>query len=390
MVLPARAGEPRQWTDGLPDVGHWIPENVHLGPGRRAVLLPLLAGRKLLVVASRRGRRQFENDPILSRLDAELHWVDSVSPNPGLAQVQSEIDHRAGQSFDAVLAFGGGSVLDTAKALAAALSPGQPCRDLARLIAQPDAHLSGALLPVHAIPTTSGTGSEVTPFATIWDHEARRKLSLTHPGLIPAMAVVDAEVTHSLPHPATIATSLDALNQAFESIWNRNRTRQTTTIAARAIGLCFRAIPQLAAKIYSAEARTVMSEASLLAGLCIGVTRTSLCHSISYPMTANFGLPHGIACVTTMKSVYSLVSAQQNECIVELADILGLRGPNDLFHELSRTINHAKPQSIVGSKMPTAEALSSFLPEILSSERANNFILPVDAAVLKGVLSSSL
>jgi len=363
------------------------PVKVLFGDGCRAALAERLAGLRLLVVTTRRGRAQFAADPRLGAIRADLTWVDSVSPNPGLAETQVEIDRLAGQPFDAVLAFGGGSAMDAAKALAAALTPSLACRDLATLIAQPGAHLTMPLLPIHAVATTSGTGAEVTPFATIWDHQRRKKLSLASPLLFPASAIVDPELTWGLPHEATISTSLDAMNQAFESVWNRNRSPLTVMMAARAIGLAMAAVPRLATDLDDHEARALIAEASLLAGLCISQTRTAVCHSISYPLTAHFGVPHGLACAATMAAVARRVLHAAPEGLAQVAALNGLPDAAALVDRLDRVLEAAGLRGLVGPALADRQALLDLRPEMFTPGRADNFVLPVDADFLAGVLA---
>ncbi|MFN3825402.1 MAG: phosphonoacetaldehyde reductase [Pseudorhodobacter sp.] len=365
------------------------PVKVHFGAGCRKVLAGVLAGQKLLVVTTARGRVQFTADPHLGGIQAGLTWVDSVSPNPGLAETQAEIDRLAGQSFDAVLAFGGGSAMDAAKALAAALTPGLDCRDLATLIAEPAAHLDRALLPVHAVTTTSGTGAEVTPFATIWDHRRRKKLSLASPRLFPVTAIIDPELTHGLPRAATLGTGLDAMNQAFESVWNRNRTPVTTLMAARAIGLALAAMPRLAADLEDHDARVMIAEASLLAGLCISQTRTALCHSMSYPLTAHFGIAHGLACAATMSAVAHAVLEAAPEGLAEVAALNGLADAAALVARLDAVLDGVGLRALVAADLPGLEAALALRPEMVTPGRSDNFILAVDGDVLAQVLARS-
>ena len=365
------------------------PVNVLFGAESRKALVNQLSGQKLLVVTTARGRAQFTADHHLGSIKADLTWVDSVSPNPGLTQTQAEIDRLASQRFDAVLAFGGGSAIDAAKALAAALSPGLGCRDLATLIAQPGLHLDRALLPLHAVSTTSGTGAEVTPFATIWDHENRKKLSLASPRLFPITAVVDPELTHDLPPDATLSTSLDAMNQAFESVWNRNRSPVTTLMAARAIKLSLEAIPRLHATPADHSARAQIAEASLLAGLCISQTRTAICHSMSYPLTAHFDVPHGLACAFSMAAVAELVVEKAPAGLNEVAALTGHGSADILVGALKSMLNGLDLKTRCKALLPNTEAILALRGEMHTPGRADNFVLPMDEATMLRIIEQS-
>jgi alcohol dehydrogenase len=282
------------------------PVKLNVGRGCRSRLVEKLRGKTILVVTTQRGRRQFSEDSVLSELitASKIEWVDTVTENPGLLMLQADIDRlKHAPHYDAAVAFGGGSAMDAAKSINTALA--KECQELtlAELLSNPSIHANASPKPLYTIATTAGTGSEVTPFATVWDHEKKRKLSLSSPAVWPTEAFVDADLTDSVPLEATISTGLDALNQAAESVWNKNANSITLAYATRALRLGFDALPKLAAGQGAQVDRDKMVEASVLAGLAISHTRTALCHSISYPLTAHFRVPHGLACAFTMPYV---------------------------------------------------------------------------------------
>jgi alcohol dehydrogenase class IV len=194
-----------------------------------------------------------------------------------------------------VVAVGGGSTLDLGKSVAA-LSPGGG-RTIDYLAG--DARLDGPGLPFVAVPTTAGTGSEVTPWATIWDKGAGRKHSLEHPTMFPGHAIVDPELALSLSPAVTASSGMDALTQAVEAYWSK-RSQPISDLYA--LG----AIRRIMANLESAhaegtiEARTAMAEGSLISGLAFSNTQPTICHSLSYPMTALFGVSHGQAVSVTL------------------------------------------------------------------------------------------
>lgn len=372
---------------------HWRlhnPTQVHFGAGTREALARLVDRVQVLAVSTARGRRQFSEDAVLGPLASGMTWVDSVSANPGLSETQAEIDRLAGQHFDAIIAFGGGSAMDAAKALAAGLAPGLATRDLATLIAQPAAHLTSPLLPIHALPTTSGTGAEVTPFATIWNHANRKKLSLASPYLFPVTAIVDPELTYDLPREATFSTGLDALNQAFESAWNRNCSPVTLLWAGRAVALALEALPRLHDDLTDRSARASIAEASLLAGLCISQTRTAICHSISYPLTAHFDLPHGLACAFTMGAVMNECMTDAPQTIAALAQAAGQKDANALQTALGAVLAQLDVHARGMKHVTSLDAVLALQDEMYTPGRSDNFILPVTSETLERILASSV
>ena len=153
------------------------------------------------------------------------------------------------------------------------------------------------------IPTTAGTGSEVTPFATVWDYEEQKKKSLSHSKLYAKKAFIDPDFLSETPLSVAVSTGLDALNQAFESLWNVNATEITRLLSRQAIVFSLEALPNISNAASNSDLRRNLSLASLFAGLAISQTRTSICHSISYPLTLKYGVEHGMACAFSMLEV---------------------------------------------------------------------------------------
>ena len=212
---------------------------------------------------------------------------------------------------DWVVALGGGSVMDAAKGLVA-------IQALNDDIPKFNAHLrEGKSLPddfkpapLICVPTTSGTGSEVTRWGTIWGDE-KVKFSLTDPRLYPREAILDARLCLSMPRELTLATGLDALSHAMEAVWNNNHTPLSDRFAGDAIrGLRSNFLDALE-KPDDLKVRREMQIAATLAGLAMGTTQTALAHSISYPFTALFGMPHGLACSFTLPALIKWVQQEK-------------------------------------------------------------------------------
>jgi len=165
---------------------------------------------------------------------------------------------------------------------------------------------AGAHRALIAVPTTAGTGSEVTPWATIWDRRAGRKHSLHQPWTWPEAAVLDAELMLSLPGGTTLASGLDALSHALESIWNVNRNPVSTGLAVTAARRIMKVLPALMRDTANLALRAEMAEAAVLAGLAFSNTKTALAHSLSYEITLQHGVVHGIACSFSLPRVLEL------------------------------------------------------------------------------------
>ncbi|MCK8516964.1 phosphonoacetaldehyde reductase [Methylonatrum kenyense] len=369
------------------------PVRIHFGRDVRAKLPEEIGSRRCLIVSTQRGRKQFTEDPHLGAIAAATghNWLDTVTENPGLHYLQGEIDRLAGKPFDAIIAFGGGSAMDAAKVLAIALSDAGTGKTLADLLANPDLHKDAQPKPVYAIPTTSGTGSEVTPFATVWDHETKKKHSLAGPAMFPHAAYVDPALTDTVPPEVTLSTGLDAINQAAESIWNKNAIPITLDFATRALQLGFAALPKLFEGTGGQGERDQMSEASLLAGLAISHTRTALCHSISYPLTAHFGVPHGLACAFTMPAVLELNANFDDGRLERLAQqLLANNAELTLLTTEFRRLNEkVAVSSIIKDYCGTIENIKNLCAEMYTRGRSDQNMTNVDQSVLLSLIESA-
>ena len=219
-----------------------------------------------------------------------------VSQNPTQKFIQEEINRLSDKGYDLVLAIGGGSVLDVSKLLASV--PKQKNRDLSHYLA-PGYRFETKPAPIIAVPTTSGTGSEVTPYASIETLE-KKKITISDLSFYPAVAIIDPELSYSMPAYVTASTGFDALSQAVESFWSVHATSFSETHALRAIDLIVSSLEQAYENPTSPAARRLMALGSCEAGLAIAQTKTTAVHSVSYPITAHFGVAHGHACALTL------------------------------------------------------------------------------------------
>jgi len=240
------------------------------------------------------GLRRFAGQPIAI--------IDSIPQNPKVSDVLT-LSAALPDDVEVIVALGGGSVIDCAKALIGFCGLGRD-RDAMMSHLREGAHLPPDFAPraLIAVPTTSGTGSEVTQWATVWGDD-QVKFSFTHPLLFPSAAVLDPTLCLSMPADVTLASGLDALSHACESIWNRNHNGVSDELAISAIKLLKINLPLAMANPGDAAVRSHMQTAALLSGLAMGTTQTALAHSISYPFTARFGMPHGFACSFTLPEV---------------------------------------------------------------------------------------
>lgn len=354
------------------------PVELFVGSGSRRMLLEKWHQR-ILIISTKRGRSQFSSDKILREISSDsILWVDSVVENPNLQYLQQEVDQLRGAQYDAVLAFGGGSAIDAAKVINLMLSNECQQYSINELLKSPLLYDRAKLKPLYAMPTTSGAGSEVTPFATIWDSAKKKKFSLSGNLMFPTTAFIDSDLTFDIPRMTAISTGLDVLSHALESIWNKNANPMTFSYASHALKLCFQALPNIAVNNYDSKTRKQMSEASLFAGLAISHTRTALSHSISYPITSHFGVPHGFACAFTLAAVMRNNLMAEDGRFSRLArDLCGDSDPLNLLYLVQNICRLLEVSKEVKKYIPNKESLLALEAEMYAPGRFENNLMKV-------------
>lgn len=304
------------------DWSYHNPVNVRFGTDAIATIAGDLNGARYAVVTY--------DEPFFSDIVGKLAKatgaaeivINDVRPNPDCGHLGTQTARiwSLPHEVDVIVAIGGGSVIDTAKVLAAGRNGFEavlePVRD-----GRTPANLSP--LPLIAVPTTAGTGSEVTCWATIWDEAAGAKYSLAHPHLYPRTAMIDPMLMLGKSVELTRATGLDALSHALESIWNKNANPVSARHAVFAARTILRDLPRLLSAPGDLSLRASMAEAALSAGLAFSNTKTAIAHNISYPVTLGHGIAHGIACAFTLPTVLRSLPPLGGFQDAAFADIFG-------------------------------------------------------------------
>ena len=271
------------------------PARLTFGVGALAKLPELVAGMgtRVLVVSD----PGIAKAGILDRVEALLKDAGvtgdaftQVEPNPSVETVHAAHDmfRRSRASF--VVAVGGGSAMDVGKVVAVLAAHGGTAPDYEGIGKVP-----GPGVPVVAIPTTAGTGSEVTVFAVITDRQRKFKMTVGSPHIVPQVGLCDPELTLSMPQPLTAATGMDALTHAIECYVNTVHNPIAKTLAAEAMRLIGRSLRPAYANGKDVGARTAMLLASTMAAMAFARTRLGNVHAMSHPLGAHFDVPHGVA-----------------------------------------------------------------------------------------------
>lgn len=237
-----------------------------------------------------------------------------VLPDPTAQVVDGGIEQLRREGCQAVLAFGGGSSIDSAKVIALGAANDRAAADCAgaRKCKLP-------ALPVFAVPTTAGTGSEGTFVAVISDNDTHEKSGVVDPSIIPKAAALDPELMRGLPAHITAATGMDALTHAIESYIGRWQTPDTDYYGLAACKLIFANLPRACADGNDLQAREAMALASYYGGLAITNALVGYVHAISHNLGAKYGVPHGLGNAMVLPPVLELLQESAESKLAEIA-----------------------------------------------------------------------
>jgi alcohol dehydrogenase len=296
------------------------------GPGSSLQLCEHIAGtgvKSLLVVTDAMLVKIGLLNPLLDKLRqlaVKTAVYDGVLPNPTIEQIENGLAILKRDGCTAILAIGGGSSIDAAKVIAARAT--NPYRIV---------HMSGLmrvafkLLPMYAVPTTAGTGSEVTIAAVVSDPSTTRKFAIMSPRLVPLAAALDGALMTGLPPPITAATGMDALTHAVEAYISRNRTRKTDAEALEATRLIMQNLPTAVKDGKNVEARQNMAVASFKAGVAFTTAGVGYVHAIAHNFGAYYHVPHGLANAIILPRVLDFSKPDCTARLAQLAEAGGLK-----------------------------------------------------------------
>ena len=313
---------------GAGKVTRYIPipqPTLLVGPGSSARLGELIAGfghTKLLIVTgaftARLGMLKGLTDALTAG-GAQFVVFDQITPDAPIPLVEQGIEFYREHGCDALVAFGGGSSMDAAKAIAMAIANPRPVRKLA-------GYLKGRRSPpaIYAVPTTAGTGSEVTVAAVISDPERQDKVVIVDPRLVPRMAALDPTLMTGLPPHITAATGIDALTHAVEAFVGNWATPYSDGMALAAVGIIFRHLRTCYTDGKNLAAREQMALASTYAGLAFTRANVGYVHAIAHQFGGRYHTAHGLANAIMLPHVLKYSSPAITERLALLAVRAGL------------------------------------------------------------------
>jgi alcohol dehydrogenase class IV len=279
-------------------------------------------GHKPMIVTGRQSAKvcgaEEDITKLLERLDREFVIYNEVTENPEIETINQGIKYFIESQCDYVIGIGGGSPLDAAKAIALGAANHIEGDQLF------DTKLHEKCYPIVAIPTTSGTGSEVTQYSVLTDTKANKKAGFTSPLIFPIVAFVDPKYTISLSQKVTRDTAIDALSHLLEGLYSNRRNPLIFPMIYDGVKLIVHNLKDLLLHPSDIKLREKIMKASLYGGIVIAHSGTTLQHSIGYPLTTEFGLSHGLANGVVMKYIMELYYPAIKDELDELFLHLGM------------------------------------------------------------------
>ena len=301
---------------------YWTPGKVIFGPNALDELRTEIGSREVPLLTTDEGVARSgilgKVADLLDKMGVQYHVFDRVESDPSLEVVEKAADAYLRYGCTLVIGMGGGSSIDVAKAV------GIRCSQEGSLVEYAAGRpLEGRVFPLYAIPTTAGTGSEVTAVTIISDHKNKRKIPIRNPQLIPKVAILDPLLLGTIPPKVAAETGADALSHAIESYVGLGSHPITDALALAAIRMISQNVVKFMANPGDVEVTGQMVLASCMAGICFNSAGLGLVHSLAHPIGAHFHIPHGLACALYLSAVMEFNVSARPEKFASIADVMG-------------------------------------------------------------------
>ena len=323
---------------------------------------------KLIIITSKSCRK------FISGIDNEIIII--VKDEPSLdsidyyfEKISKKISNLDDKNIN-FIALGGGSVIDTAKIICLMIS--NKIKTSEEAINRSSREKLVENYKIICIPTTAGTGAEITPFSTIWDKENGQKHSIVAEKISRSI-ILDAKLTLSLPKKIIISSGIDCLCQILESTWSKNLNHLSLKSASKGFKYLIKNINSILRNINNIQAREEMLVASFLGGISISIANTTLCHSISYPLTAKLNIPHGLACGFTLIEVIKFNSKLKDEFLKSTLKTTGYETSEILVEKIKEVFKNIEFNNLLKPHLNDVENnLNDILPLTLNKRSSNN------------------
>lgn len=310
---------------------NWDEPELLQGPGSVNELPRLIKSKgisSVLIVTGKTHMRLHALDGLFANLEEQnikYTVFSNVQPNPSIENIEECRRIYLKNGCEGIIAFGGGSPMDCAKVAAARVTnPNQTVADMRGQL-----KIRHKIPPFFAVPTTAGTGSEVTLAAVVTNMQTHEKYAVNDPKLRPKYAVLDPELTVGLPQHMTAATGMDALTHAVEAYIGLSSTASTDDYAEKAVKLIFANLEKAYQDGEDIEARENMLVASYYAGMAFTRAYVGYVHAIAHNLGGLYGTPHGLANAVILPHVLKYYGESAHKKLAKLADIVGIEGKDD-------------------------------------------------------------
>ncbi|WP_127580372.1 iron-containing alcohol dehydrogenase [Paenibacillus koleovorans] len=343
----------------MDNFSYYCNTRIEMGAGKidqlPELLKPLQIGRSILVVSDPGVVRVGLVQPILDKLREAGYRVelfDAVSPNPRDTECLAGAKLFVEQRMEAVVAIGGGSAMDTGKAIAL-LGPngGVPLDYIEGTLSYTN------IAPIVCVPTTAGTGAEVTRSSVITESSTHRKLTLKHAALRPLLAVLDPRLTFTVPKSVTAATGVDALVHAMEGYSCKVTNPISQALGARAMGTIASALPAVFRDGHDEKARFALLESSLLAGLCFGSSDVAAVHCLAEALGGLYDTPHGVANSVFLPYVLQFNALTETAIHAEMARHMRFADASDSDEQATAKLIRGVKELTCGLEIPKLREL---------------------------------
>lgn len=309
----------------------WSEPELLTGPGCIKKLPGVIAGKginNVMIVTDKGLMGLHLLDSLFDELkESHIRYVvyDGVQPNPSIENIEEAREMFVQNGCEAMIAFGGGSPMDCAKAAAArVVRPNKPIPKMRGVL-----KVMRKLPPFFAVPTTAGTGSETTLAAVVSNTKTHEKYAINDPCLRPKFAVLDPELTIGLPPHITSTTGLDALTHAVEAYIGQSNVKSTSAYAEKATKLIFDNLETAYTDGKNIEARNNMLLASFYAGMAFTRAYVGYVHAIAHNLGGHYGIPHGLANAVILPVVLEEYGSAIYAPLARLADVAGVYGVSE-------------------------------------------------------------
>lgn len=358
--------------------GYYMPTKVYFGRGAFKQLYKIIAKKKFrntLIVAGEHIKKNIDFKKIIKKLKkySNVSLYKNVVKISNYRTINLLTDFCRNNHFDCLIAIGGGTILDTAKC-AAILSTHQG--NLEEYVFLKTKKLYKKGLPFVAIPTTAGTGSEVTPWATVWG-EDKKKYSLANKlFMFPNISIVDPALTDTLSAKNTAETGIDALCQAIEAYWSIKNNPISDRFALSAIRIIIENL-QSAVIRPSKEIRDKMMWGSLCTGLAFSNTETTICHALSYPITAHWGIPHGQATGINLLAFFQYITSSiPSRRQRQLLDSMGIKNIESGSRKLNAFMKNIQLKTTLSALKIPQKGVIKIVSEVSTNRLQNSPRIP--------------